>query len=375
MILFFESNIKNIIAAGTEERLSKKNTEKLIWLFGNARVIDKDKVEGVFIGPRKEMITPWSTNAVEITQNMGIKGIKRIEEFFPMKSEKPEYDPMLQALYKNLDQNIYTIARTPDPVIYLDDVREYNIKEGLALSNDEVSYLESLSKSIGRRLTDSEVFGFSQVNSEHCRHKIFNGTFVIDGVEKESTLFQLIKDTTYTNRNKVVSAYTDNCAFIQGPLVEQFAPLTQDKPDYFVIKDHESVLSLKAETHNFPTTVEPFNGASTGTGGEIRDRIAGGKGAFPIAGTAVYMTSYPRPDGGRKWEKATEERPWLYQTPEDILIKASNGASDFGNKFGQPLICGSVFTFEHFENFKKYGYDKVIIYSRWNRNREKEVQL
>jgi phosphoribosylformylglycinamidine synthase len=148
---------------------------------------------------------------------------------------------------------------------------------------------------------------------------------------------------------------------VQGPVVEQFAPATQDKPDWFAVKDIETVLSLKAETHNFPTTVEPFNGAATGTGGEIRDRIAGGKGSIPVAGTAVYMTSYPRTDNERPWEQATEPRPWLYQTPEEILIKASNGASDFGNKFGQPLINGSVLTFEHFEKNKKFGYDKVIM--------------
>ncbi|UKI40180.1 MAG: hypothetical protein L6V35_09140 [Alistipes putredinis] len=159
----------------------------------------------------------------------------------------------------------------------------------------------------------------------------------------------------------MTSAYKDNCAFLQGPVVEQFAPATQDKPDEFETKEFESVISLKAETHNFPTTVEPFNGAATGTGGEIRDRIAGGKGAFPIAGTAVYMTSYPRLDEERKWENGVEERDWLYQTPEDILIKASNGASDFGNKFGQPLICGSLLTFEHKENGRTYGYDKVIM--------------
>jgi phosphoribosylformylglycinamidine synthase len=360
MILFFETATRNIIAAGTSEKLPDKEIEKLIWLFGNAALIDKQKIAGRFIGPRKEMITPWSTNAVEITQNMGISGIKRIEEFHKA-PEKPSWDPMLQALYSILDQKIYTIDRQPDPVITIYDIREYNNKEGLALNEDEIGYLEELAEKIGRKLTDSEVFGFSQVNSEHCRHKIFNGTFVIDGKEMESTLFQLIKQTTATNTNKVVSAYKDNCAFLQGPVVEQFAPATQDKSDFFKIKDYESVLSLKAETHNFPTTVEPFNGASTGTGGEIRDRIAGGKGAFPIAGTAVYMTSYPRPDGGRPWEKGTKERQWLYQTPEDILIKASNGASDFGNKFGQPLICGSLFTFEHFENLKKFGYDKVIM--------------
>ncbi len=360
MILFFKGSSKTILAAGVGNKLLKKDIEKLVWLFGNAKKLEKEKLPGTFTGPRKEMITPWSTNAVEITQNMGITGIKRIEEFHPA-SKKTDWDPMLQSLYKGLDQNIFTIDKLPDPVKYIDDIKEYNRKEGLALSDEEIKYLQKLSRKIGRKLTDSEIFGFSQVNSEHCRHKIFNGTFVIDGKEMESSLFQLIKLTTKINHNKVVSAYKDNCAFISGPVVEQFAPASQDKADFFKITDYESVLSLKAETHNFPTTVEPFNGASTGTGGEIRDRIAGGKGAFPIAGTAVYMTSYPRPDEGRKWEKKTKERPWLYQTPEDILIKASNGASDFGNKFGQPLICGSLLTFEHFENLKKYGYDKVIM--------------
>jgi phosphoribosylformylglycinamidine synthase len=360
MILFFKSPDKTIFAVGTTVKLLKTDINKLIWLFGNAVKIEKEKLNGTFTGPRKEMITPWSTNAVEITQNMGIKGISRIEEFHHA-GTKPVWDPMLQSLYKGLDQDIYTIDKLPDPVIYIDDINEYNHREGLALSDEEIKYLESLSRKIGRRLTDSEIFGFSQVNSEHCRHKIFNGTFIIDGKEKEISLFQMIKLTTKINSNRVVSAYKDNCAFISGPVIEQFAPVTQDKSDYFKIIDIESVLSLKAETHNFPTTVEPFNGASTGTGGEIRDRIAGGKGAFPVAGTAVYMTSYPRLNGGRKWEKKTKERPWLYQTPGDILIKASNGASDFGNKFGQPLICGSLLTFEHFENLKKYGYDKVIM--------------
>jgi phosphoribosylformylglycinamidine synthase len=361
MILFFESISNNLIVVGTSEKLIEPDIEKLSWLFGKANLIKKDQFDGFFIGPRKEMITPWSTNAVEMTQNMGIKGIKRIEQFHFTDSKNPHFDPMLQALYKGLDQTIFTIDKLPDQVIFIEDIKLYNRTEGLALNIEEIEYLEKLSESIGRRLTDSEVFGFSQVNSEHCRHKIFNGTFILDGIEQKETLFQMIKSTTNKNPNSVVSAYKDNCAFVQGPVVEQFAPGTQDKPDFFSITDYESVLSIKAETHNFPTTVEPFNGASTGTGGEIRDRIAGGKGACPIAGTAVYMTSYPRPDGDRSWEKSTEERHWLYQTPEDILIKASNGASDFGNKFGQPLICGSVFTFEHFENFKKFGYDKVIM--------------
>lgn len=334
---------------------------KLEWLFGGAGRLKDESLAGYFVGPRREMITPWSTNAVEITQNMGISGILRIEEFIGTDNERAPFDPMLKAFYKGLDQHVFTIDKKPDAVVYIGNIREYNQQEGLALNGDEIAYLEGLAKKLGRPLTDSEVFGFSQVNSEHCRHKIFNGTFIIDGEEKNSTLFKLIKRTSQENPNRIVSAYKDNCAFIEGPEAVQFAPHTQDKPDFYETKEIDTVISLKAETHNFPTTVEPFNGAATGTGGEIRDRIAGGQAALPIAGTAVYMTSYPRLDASRLWEQKINPRKWLYQTPEDILIKASNGASDFGNKFGQPLICGSLLTFEHEEDGQTYGYDKVIM--------------
>lgn len=361
MLLFFKAPQNKFYVAETKEMLTVKDLEKLTWLFDDAQRVEQESVEGNFIGPRVEMITPWSTNAVEITQNMGIKGISRIEEFIKTEAPHPSYDPMLKALYKGLDQRSLTIEHMPEPIKYIDDIRSYNDQEGLALSDDEIEYLNQVSKTVGRRLTDSEVFGFSQVNSEHCRHKIFNGTFIIDGQEKESTLFQLIKKTSQAHPNKLISAYKDNVAFVEGPKAIQFAPKNPDRPDYFELKEIDTSLALKAETHNFPTTVEPFNGASTGTGGEIRDRMAGGKAGIPLAGTAVYMTSYPRLEGGRSWEKKTEARDWLYQTPEEILIKASNGASDFGNKFGQPLICGSLLTFEHFENLKKSGYDKVIM--------------
>lgn len=345
----------------TQLDLTKENKEKLSWLFGNATIVLNKVIEGVFVGPRKEMITPWSTNAVEITQNMGVEGVERIEEFIISKKENPAFDPMLQVVYSKIDQDIFKIDTKPEAVLFIEDIAKYNSEEGLALSSDEVEYLEGVSKKIKRNLTDGEVYGFAQVNSEHCRHKIFNGTFIIDGKEKKESLFSLIKRTSIENSNNIVSAYKDNVAFVLGPKVEQFAPATQDKADFFEVTDIETVLSLKAETHNFPTTVEPFNGAATGTGGEIRDRMAGGKGSMPIAGTAVYMTAYPRTEENRSWEKDIAPRPWLYQSPEEILIKASNGASDFGNKFGQPLICGSVLTFEHEENNKKYGYDKVIM--------------
>jgi phosphoribosylformylglycinamidine synthase len=361
MILFFKNSESLWYAVDSKEQFNQTDIDKLTWLFSGAEQQKGESFDGYFVGPRREMITPWSTNAVEITQNMGLTGILRIEEFQQVENDKVKYDPMLRKFYNAIDQSVFTINKQPDAILYIDDVAAYNKKEGLALNDDEIGYLDGLSKKLNRKLTDSEIFGFSQVNSEHCRHKIFNGTFIIDGVEKPDSLFQLIKQTTKMHPNRVVSAYKDNCAFMQGPTVEQFAPATQDKPDYFGVKDREAVFSLKAETHNFPTTVEPFNGAATGTGGEIRDRMAGGKASFPIAGTAVYMVSYPRLDGGRSWEGLFPERNWLYQTPEDILIKASNGASDFGNKFGQPLICGSVLTFEHKENNKTQGFDKVIM--------------
>ncbi|WP_340154741.1 phosphoribosylformylglycinamidine synthase [uncultured Winogradskyella sp.] len=361
MIHFFGNQNSKVFAVQATKELSTATISKLTWLFANQPRIEQASLDAFFVGPRAAMITPWSTNAVEITQNMGISDIIRIEEFTSVTNDFKDFDPMISEKYQSLNQEIFDINIQPEAILNIEDISAYNEQEGLSLSEEEVAYLEGVAKKIGRPLTDSEVFGFSQVNSEHCRHKIFNGTFVIDGEEKETSLFKLIKETSKQNPNDIVSAYKDNVAFIKGPVVEQFAPQRADIPDYYTTKDYESVISLKAETHNFPTTVEPFNGAATGSGGEIRDRLAGGKGSLPLAGTAVYMTSYSRLNDERPWEKAFPERKWLYQTPMDILIKASNGASDFGNKFGQPLICGSVLTFEHSDTNGKIGYDKVIM--------------
>ena len=389
MILFFRTPSKSVIATQVDHQLNNDEINELCWLYGDAVLEKADSLEGYFVGPRREMITPWSTNAVEITQNMNLHGISRIEEYFPVSSKDADHDPMLQRMYDGIGQDVFTVNHQPEPIKHIENLEEYNEQEGLALSPEEIEYLHKIEKQLGRPLTDSEVFGFAQINSEHCRHKIFGGVFIIDGKEMESSLFAMIKKTTKENPNKILSAYKDNVAFAQGPIVEQFAPKDQSTSDYFQIKDVESVISLKAETHNFPTTVEPFNGAATGTGGEIRDRMGGGVGSWPIAGTAVYMTAYPRLKedelsleaskvargkdseknytGERDWEDIMPVRNWLYQSPEQILIKASNGASDFGNKFGQPLICGSVLTFEHQEPTTtgeadtKYAYDKVIM--------------
>ena len=377
MIQFFQKSPEAIVAVGVPSPLADHEINKLNWLFSGAELVPQDEVEGKFIGPRKEMISPWSTNATDISHNAGISSIYRIETYITERSSG-SFDPMLQQVYEGLDQSLFTLEREPAAIAHIEDIATYNQAEGLALSDEEIDYLNGVAAEIGRPLTDSEVFGFSQINSEHCRHKIFNGTFIIDGEEQERSLFQWIKKTSSEHPNYLVSAYKDNVAFIQGPRVEQFAPTKQDQPDWFDTRDFESVISLKAETHNFPTTVEPFNGAATGSGGEIRDRMAGGQGSIPLAGTAVYMTSYSRTDSSRPWEK--KPRKWLYQTPQEILTKASNGASDYGNKFGQPLITGSVLTFEHEENDKKYGFDKVIMlaggigYGKKKEAQKKEVK-
>lgn len=315
MILFFKTQKETVIATEVDHQPQPNELERLCWLYGDATLMTTQELEGFYVGPRREMVTPWSTNAVEMTQNMNLDGILRIEEFFPVASAKAEHDPMLQRMYEGIGQDVFRVEREPQPVKHVENLEEYNEAEGLALSADEITYLHEMERQLGRRLTDSEVFGFAQINSEHCRHKIFGGRFVIDGEERESSLFEFIKKTTAEHPGQILSAYKDNVAFAAGPVVEQFAPADPTTADFFRVKDIESVISLKAETHNFPTTVEPFNGAATGTGGEIRDRMGGGVGSWPIAGTAVYMTSYPRFDGGREWERLLPVRQWLYQSP------------------------------------------------------------
>ena len=360
MIYFFGNLSSSVYAVKSLKKLKESSLDKLIWLFSGKTLILKKKIKGNFIGPRSTMVTPWSTNAVEMAQNMGVNEVKRIESFVS-KSKGDEFDKMLLKEYSILDQNIFDVNIEPESIKHIDQISKYNKEEGLSLSVEEIKYLENLSIKIKRKLTDSEVFGFSQVNSEHCRHKIFNGDFILNKKFQKRSLFGHIKKTSSENINSIVSAYKDNVAFVSGPEIEQFSPSKAQVSSNYEIKKIQSVISLKAETHNFPTTVEPFNGAATGSGGEIRDRMAGGQGSIPLAGTAVYMTPYSRVQKNCSWNDYLKERKWLYQNPLDILIKASNGASDFGNKFGQPLISGSLFTFEHKENNHLLGYDKVIM--------------
>ena len=206
MILFFGDPAIKIFAVQTDNALPSTDISKLTWLFGNQALIEAESLPGPFVGPRATMISPWSTNAVEITQNMAISGIRRMEEYLPI-GEGEDYDPMLSQKFAELNQTLFDIHIEPAPIQAIEDIAAFNEQEGLALSSEEIDYLNGVAQRIGRPLTDSEVFGFSQVNSEHCRHKIFNGTFVIDGEEKETSLFKLIKktsaDTSQRNRFRI----------------------------------------------------------------------------------------------------------------------------------------------------------------------------
>jgi len=240
MILFFGDPKLKLFAVEISEGLSIENIKKLSWVLDSS-IIESKEIKEKFIGPKSSMITPWSTNAVEITRNMGIKNINRIEAFVSSEISE-EFDRMIHQEYKSLDQNIFKNNLEPENVKLIYDLKKYNNEQGLALDDFEISYLENLSIKIGRKLTDSEVYGFSQVNSEHCRHKIFNGQFIIDGEEKSNSLFELIKSTSKKNKNSIVSAYSDNVAFIGGPKINQFQPKRGDKASYYINKEIQSII-------------------------------------------------------------------------------------------------------------------------------------
>jgi len=353
MILFYCKSTF-VYAFETHQELTSSDVQKLshVFGFGENFHLSEGPIQGLYVGPKRNMVSPWCTNVLSILKTIGVNIITRVEVF---RAFDGNYDPMLEEQYDGLDQHIFELPKIHDSLFsYVDDLYQFNEKNGLALSDEDIQYLKKLSQLLERPLTDVEVFGYAQINSEHCRHKIFNGKFIIDGKEQFHSLFELIKHTTKTNTNLVVSAYSDNVAFLDGPRIKLFRPQKANLPSIYEEEEREVVISLKAETHNFPTTVEPFYGASTGTGGEIRDRMGGGKGSIPLAGTAVYMTALP------SWHKRVPLK-YPYHLPEDVLIKASNGASDFANKFGQPLITGSLNVFSHEEKGERIAYDKVVM--------------
>ncbi|MCY4419578.1 MAG: phosphoribosylformylglycinamidine synthase [Cytophagales bacterium] len=362
--LFLSQATKNktpeLFQIRTHRELGNSELNLLSAVLG-ARPCSRSRVlENKWIGPRRGMSSPWSTHVREIFQGISsLSGVVHVEKFLGMDPVGVQ-DSLLEDVYEG--EEIFEIDElvSPSSVLWVEDISEYVLSEGLSLSEREISYLEGLSRRLGRPLTDTELFGFGQVQSEHCRHHIFRAAFTLNGKSCSQTPFDLIKRSTQENPEEIVSAYVDNVAMIRGDRLRVFGSRSEGASYFYDFWNREGIYTLKAETHNFPTTVEPFYGAGTGTGGEIRDRLAGGRGTLPLAGTAVYMTSFTRM-GKRTWEKNIPPRAWLYQSPSDILIRASHGVSDYANKFGQPLIAGSLFTFEKIFQGQLYAYDKVVM--------------
>ncbi|MBI4239433.1 phosphoribosylformylglycinamidine synthase [Candidatus Uhrbacteria bacterium] len=339
----------------------------------------------VEVGPRRSIITPWSTNAVAICRNIGLHGITRLEEtrriqivleedtaLTPERYEKLyelSHDRMTEEMYRlpSIDFLSHAPRVADEPILLMERgpqaVFETVSRYGLGIDEKLAGYVIDYYTSTGYNPTLTELFGFAQLNSDHCRHRLFNGQFIIDGQKMEKSLFDLIRDTMRTGDGNVLSAYRDNAALFAQADIQALIPTDPTIPSPYGRRDVRYAISLKAETHNHPTTICAFPGAATGTGGEIRDRQMAGRGGIPRAGLACYyvghlfIPQYPLP-----WEQEYAPHVARFQTPLEIAIQASNGASDYGNKFGQPLILGSFRSFEHmFADGEHYGYRKTVM--------------
>jgi len=330
-----------------------------------------------YVGPRLGTISPWSSKTEDIIKNVGIKNVKRVERLFGFKIN-PDidhakndfsmfYDRMTQSIYKTQedfkDLFISDEPRSLNNIDILQNGKEAlanaNNFYGFAMSREEIDYLYSFYSSENRNPTDAELMMFAQANSEHCRHKIFNAKWSIDGNQKNNSLFDLIKETSKASPDGIVSAYKDNAAIIEGTETERLHLNDDNKYEFKKDKINSTV---KVETHNHPTAISPYPGASTGSGGEIRDEGATGRGAKPKIGLVGYNVSNLRiPNLSRSWEK-DEHKPTRIASPLEIMIEAPIGAAAFNNEFGRPATLGYFRSFETgFIDNKAYGYHKPIM--------------
>ena len=330
-----------------------------------------------FVGPRRSTISPWSSKTEDIFKNVGIVGISRIERFYGFKISnlEPNSNLDLSSVFDRMTQSIYSTTEELAEFFFELDKRglgeidiisggkkaleDANTKYGFAISNDEIDYLLDFYNSINRNPTDAELMMFSQANSEHCRHKIFNTNWQVDGEEKEDSLFQLIKKTSKESPKNIISAYKDNAAIVEGVNTKRLS--VNDDQTYELIQEKINS-TIKVETHNHPTAISPFPGASTGSGGEIRDEGATGMGAKPKVGLVGFNVSNLRlPDFIRPWED-DENKPERIASPLEIMIDAPLGGAAFNNEFGRPSILGYFRSFEtSFKDSTAYGYHKPIM--------------
>ena len=313
--------------------------------------------------PRLGTISPWSSKASDIARNCGLVGVKRIERgtaFYlqggSLGVEAILHDRMTQTVLRSFDQADRLFEHVlPRPLQFISDIRKANRDLGLALSDDEIEYLERAYRELGRDPTDAELTMFAQANSEHCRHKIFNADWVIDGARQPQSLFSMIRHTHAANPQGTVLAYADNSAILEGQVASRFFP----NPERIYQKKAEPThIVIKCETHNHPTAISPFPGAATGSGGEIRDEGATGRGAKPKAGLVGFSVSNLRIPGHElPWEQHDPGKPARIASALDIMLEGPIGAAAFNNEFGRPNLCGYFRTFE----FDNRGYHKPIM--------------
>jgi phosphoribosylformylglycinamidine synthase len=374
----------------TARVLEKDELDKLKWLLRETFEQDMFTETSFFqghvleVGPRFAIVTPNSTNAVSICAACGLDSIKRIEQTrrysiglkngssFSSEQLKKVYelihDRMTEQPYfeppASFEQNI-----EPEPVRLIPllengigILRETNEKLGLALDQQMMEYVFDHYSRLGRNPTDVELFMFGQLNSEHCRHHLFNGKFIIDGKSPDGSLFDMIKSTTKASPGNVIIAYKDNAAVTSGTGVNMFGPSDPANPSFFSISRADICDVFKVETHNHPTTVSAHPGAGTGLGGNIRDVQGVGRGGTVLGALAIYNVANLLIDGYElPWEKEYAPHPSRFQTPLEIIIEASNGASDYGNKFGVPLTTGSCASFELITGDEHYGWKKTCM--------------
>jgi phosphoribosylformylglycinamidine synthase len=369
-------------AIESNQSLNNSDLDKLKKLldYGPKNIKSISDHNSFFIGPRIGTISPWSSRATDIAKHCNIP-LNKIERCISIKMDcKPNlsedelmaiakliYDQMTEDIFlqKSDIKKLFT-HQAPKPINHiniledgLDAIRTFSVNHGLALSDDEISYLYNYFVSINRNPTDAELMMFAQANSEHCRHKIFNAKWTINHEENERSLFQMIKNTHEITPQKTVVAYSDNSSIVEGKKSMRF--YTDHEGHY---KEHEDLTHylMKVETHNHPTAISPFAGAATGAGGEIRDEGATGRGSKPKAGLSGFSVSNLRiPDYPQSWEKKTIGKPSRIASPLQIMIDGPIGAASYNNEFGRPNIAGYFRTLEIEHQSKWYGYHKPIM--------------
>ncbi len=380
-----DSEYQHLIDLGAKDEslsTSEQDTLERLLTYGPARPAVSYAGLPIFVLPRLGTISPWSTKATDIVHLCGLTQIKRVERAVAYYVQAQDvdalnlmelalhlHDPMTESVVFDLDHAQALFRRAePAPLTEIpllshgeEALHKANERLGLALSKDEIAYLHEQYSHLAKNPTDVELMMFAQVNSEHCRHKIFNADWLLDGDPQEHSLFRMIRETHQQNHYGTIVAYSDNSAVLRGSEGQRFFP-------DFVTKTYQSVAEpihvlCKVETHNHPTAISPFAGAATGSGGEIRDEGATGRGSKPKAGLTGFSVSNLRiPTLPQPWE-GPANKPARIASPLQIMLDGPIGAASFNNEFGRPNICGYFRTYEqaieHADDVR--GYHKPIM--------------